>query len=344
MRDDQYVLNHCTAFLARLNRDRRHDFGFGHYEVGDARALIREAWRFPIIDTCSDHSNDQASRFNDVTFVYRSDPGVDVQAFVVGTFANLHSPLKMRRVLFNGEPTGYSATTVTVPKSGVFYYRFIVDGLVAIDPINPQRKSMDNGITWSRFFTWECTQPIVFQRWEQGIVERLCDHILPFRTKEAQRFLSWYYDGLSADARRGVIRRAYRLDDSAGAANYIDKVLAREEAHHLTDYRICLRQIERILRQREPGLEPLDMPRDVYNAVLEEMKSNNVAGWDYAAYGSPQFFLDILRRHAFTGAFSHPKYGGNASASGWAYLQSRFPFDWQQSLEQPLGTSQAYWG
>lgn len=344
MREDQYVLNHCTAFLARLNRDRRHDFGFGHYDQGDSRAAIREAWRFPIVDTCAANSGIDRNLFNDVTFIYRSETDSQNQVSVVGTFATLYSPLKLRRILFNGEPTSYWATTVAVPKSGVYFYKFIVDDFVVVDPINPQRERLDNGVSWSRFFTWECSHPIVFQRWEQAIVERLCDHILPFRTEEAQRFLSWFYDGLSADARRGVIRRAYRLDDSAGAANYIDKILAREESHHLSDYRICLQQLNRILRQREPGFEPLEISRDIYVGVLEELKANNVVGWDYGAYESPRHFLDLLRRHAFTGAFSHPKYGGNSSASGWAYLQSRFPFEWQQSIEQPLGHSQAYWG
>ena len=86
------------------------------------------------------------------------------------------------------------------------------------------------------------------------------------------------------------------------------------------------------------------MSREVYSQLLEEMKANRVTGWDSSSYGSPQYFLDLLRRHAFTGAYSHPKYGGNTSASGWAYLQSRFPFDWQRNIERPVGTSLAYRG
>jgi hypothetical protein len=77
-----------------------------------------------------------------------------------------------------------------------------------------------------------------------------------------------------------------------------------------------------------------------------------VPGWDYEAYGNPRFFLQLLRRHAITGAFAHPKYCGNAGASGWAYLEERYRdpqtgatlFNWRQAQEPPLGTSEHYRG
>ncbi len=345
MRDDQYVLNHCTPFLARRNTDPRHDFGFGHYEAGDQRATIREAWRFPVIDTCSTPPTGcDAADYNDVTFIYSAPVDPPAEVAVTGTFSRLYEPLPLRRVMFLGAPTAYFAHTAPVPRRGVFYYQFQVDGDFTVDPINPQRVLLDNGLQWSRFFTWECAFPVVLQRWQLGVLERFCDHILPFRTRDGQRFLSWYYDGLDQSAREGVIRSAYRLDDSAGAANYIDKILAREESHHLVDYAACLGQVSRILRQRDPNHEPPQASRELYVSLYEEMAGNDVTGWDYAAYGSPRYFLDLLRRHAFTGAFSHPKYGGNLSASGWAYLQSRVPFDWRRSLERPWGTSDHYRG
>jgi hypothetical protein len=59
----------------------------------------------------------------------------------------------------------------------------------------------------------------------------------------------------------------------------------------------------------------------------------------------------MLRRHAYTGAFSHPKYGGNASALGWRYLADRFRdangatlFDWERAIESPLGINTDYHG
>lgn len=350
MRDDLYVLNHCTTYLARQNADQRHNFGFGHYADGDPRGRIREPWRFPIVDTCADPP-DGADRadLNDITFVYcavTTSPSVAV----TGTFTNIYDPIPLRCVRFLDEDTIYYAVTVPVLRQQVFRYKFIVDGEIQLDPINPQTTRLDNGILWSRFFTWECTQPIVFERWELTLVARLCNHILPFRTREGQRFLSHFYEGLDTEARLGLQRRAYRLDDSAGAAMYIDHILAREESHHLVDYRKCLRQLDRILRQRDPNHEPGDASKDLYINLYEELAANQVNGWDVSDYGRPRHFLDLLRRHAFTGAFAHPKYGGNVAATGWAYLEQELTsggvsiFDWGQSLEQPLGRSSSYLG
>ncbi len=344
MRDDTYVLNHCTPFLARSNKDRRHDFGFGHYSVDDDRARFREAWRFPVIDTCAQDGTQPAISDNDVTFIFPATSVPAETVSVVGTFGFLYQPQPLRRIEFLGEETDYFAATVRVPKRGVYFYRFNVDGQLILDPINPQRQMLENGVMWSRFFTWECSQPVVLQRHELSILERLCDHILPFRTREGQRFLSWYYDGLDTVAKQGVIRSAFRLDDSVGAANYIDKILAREESHHFIDYRKCLKQLDRILRQRDPVHDPGSASADLFKQIYQEMAAGSVNGWDTADYGSPQHFLDLVRRHAFTGAFGHPKYGGNVSAAGWAYLKSHFPFEWERSVESPLGSSLTYRG
>lgn len=348
LRDEQYVLNHCTTYLARSDQAARHDFGFGHYEERDIGARIREAWRFPIVDSCAvAPSGESESEFNDVTFVF---PDFEMQrdsVAVVGAFDRLYQPIELRRIDFLGEPTAYFAITIPVPKRSVFHYRFLVDGEFVIDQINPQRDRLENGELWSRFFTWECTSPVVLQRWQLGILERFCDHILPFRTRQGERFFSWYYKHLADEAKAGSIRGSFRIDDSAGAANYIDKILAKEERHHLGDYKICLRQLRRIIQERDPDFEPEDASEKTYVDIYNEMATGQigeVAGWNLSEYGSPRHFLNLLRRHAFTGAFSHPKYGGNVTTAGWQFLQSRFPFDWQQSLEQPLGTSTSYRG
>ena len=115
--------------------------------------------------------------------------------------------------------------------------------------------------------------------------------------------------------------RAYRLDQPIGVVNFIDKILAREESHRLSDYKICLELIDRVLRQRDPYEEPAQMPVSMYEDLYNQMaQDSGVQGWDYSRYGSPRYFLQLLRRHTYTGAFSHPKYGGNAGAAGWAYL------------------------
>jgi hypothetical protein len=77
---------------------------------------------------------------------------------------------------------------------------------------------------------------------------------------------------------------------------------------------------------------------------------NSIPGWDYGAYNNPAIFLYLLRRHAVTAAFSHPKYAGNVGAAGWAYLAERYTdpktgktlFDWPPALEKPVGTSDYY--
>jgi hypothetical protein len=125
----------------------------------------------------------------------------------------------------------------------------------------------------------------------------------------------------------------------------------------LVDYKTCLRIIDRVLRQRNPYTEPSRMSRDYYFDLYNEMASNKVAGWDYSAYSNPQYFLYLLRRHVVTGAFCHPKYGGNAVAAGWAYLEERYTsapaapgrdpvtlFNWRRSLEVPLGVNKDYLG
>ncbi len=345
-RGDTYMLNHATVCLARRNIDERHNFGFGHYELGDARGKIREAWRFPVIDTCTvTPAGEAASDFNDVTFIYMAEDTAPAQVGVIGTFGLLYEPVALRRVKFLDEDTSYWALTLALPRREVYYYKFVVDGAVILDPVNPQRSVLENGVEWSRFFTWECSVPIVLESWELAVLQRLCNHLLPFRTRAGQRFLSWYYEGLDQQSKQGEQRSAYRLDDSAGAAFYIDHILAREENHHLNSYRMCLKQVHRILRERAGLQEPEQISMEFYRQIYNELASGNVPGWDYGQYDNPGHFLDLLRRHAFTGAFSHPKYGGNAGGVGWSYLnQEVAPFDWRRSIEAPLGTSVSYVG
>lgn len=93
------------------------------------------------------------------------------------------------------------------------------------------------------------------------------------------------------------------------------------------------------------------MSIEMYIELYDQMGSGTVSGWNYNTYGSPQYFLKLLRRHTLTGAFSHPKHCGNAGASGWAYLSERYVsqdgstlFSWQQAIEKPYGTSEHYRG
>src|SRR5262249_4647114 len=158
-------------------------------------------------------------RYNTVTFIYRRLDGAPPAAVsVVGTFGDLYAPVPLRRIA----DTGYFTLSVVVPKGQVHLYRYVVDGELGPDPINPQRIAAESGPVWSRFFTQLTVQPIVLERWEFALLQRLTEEILPLRTERGRRFFS----ALSAPA-----LPLYHLDESVGAANFIDKVLAREEGH-----------------------------------------------------------------------------------------------------------------
>lgn len=352
--EDLYVLNHCTKYLARTNSDDRHNYN-ERFNPDDLKAKIAEKWRFPIIDSyrSQDNSPESDYQFNQVTFVYAALDNLESlpkSVQIIGTFANLYQPIDLKPLLFLGEKTGYYALITKIPKGEKHLYKFIVDGQVQIDPINPQQEITNKGEIWSRFFTQLCTEILVLESWEVVILKRLTDHILPFRTQEGQKFLNNYYNYLDRQNKDSQYRTVYQFDESVGAVNFIDKLLAKEESHHLLDYKICLKIIDEILRQRNPFIEPKLMSKEIYIEIYNEMASDNVNGWNKSIYGSPSYFLQLLRRHTFTGAFAHPKYGGNAGASAWAYLEEKYQqngntlFNWRQALEIPLGTSADYRG
>jgi len=351
---DRYVLNRCTKYLSRFNTDRRHPYG----EQAAGRDSIAEAWRFPIIDTYGggiDKLSDKNvwNQYNEVTFIYAASDGQTPGSVgVIGTFSTLHTPIPLKPVSFEGEPTRYWSLTYAVPKGEMHRYRFIVDGAAPInDPVNPQRMTLDNGETWSRFATESFTGPLVFERWEIDLLNRLVTEILPFKTGDAANFLARFYDYLDAARKQDAYNNVYRMDASVGEVNFIDNVLAREEWHRLIDYKVCLRLMDRVLRSRNPYTDPSKMDTSFYQDLYTQMAADSVPGWDTSAYGSPRFFLTLLRRHCVLGAFSHPKYGGNVGASGWAFLSERYKdangktlFDWQRSLEPGLGTNPDYLG
>ena len=331
--DHSSVLNFAGKYLAR-----------GPDAPGTDYA---EAWRFPIVDG---YRSNTAEPVNLVTFVWRATAIDDRRPIsVVGTFDNLWDATPLEPVLFDGQPTLYRAATVLISKGQVHLYKFMVDGQSAPDPINPQRTVLDNGVEWSRFFTDLCAVPVSFESWELAILARLTNEILPFTGDDAQRFMDLYYFNADKRAREDTFHQAFRLEQPIGAANFIDKLVAREERHRLTDYKICLKLIAEVLRARFPGLAPADVSKDAYQDLYGQMATDKVDGWDTGRYGSAKFFLQLLRRHTYTGAFSHPKYGGNAGAAGWAWLEHRFRgpkgescFNWERAIEPPLGASADY--
>jgi hypothetical protein len=352
-RDDQYILNQCTKYLARDNADARHDFG--QYDAGDARGRIAEAWRFPIVDSHWDGTSATDSyAYNAVTFIYAPPPGQDGAppgaVAVVGTFGDLWSPVPLRPLRFLGTETGIFAVTVRIPKGQVHTYKYIVDGRYTADPINPQRAVLDNGEVWSRLFTDACQIPLELDRRERRLLDRLVAHLLPFRLDENRAFVRNVYDKLDRGTRTRQFPLAYRLDEQVGVVNYIDKVISRAERHNAYAYHSCLAIVDDLLRRRSGGADPAGLPPDFYADLYNEMAGDRVDGWDYGRYNSPRYFLLLLRRHAMTGAFVHPRHGGNSGAAGWIYLEDRYQagnqtlFDWRRAIEEPLGDNTDYRG
>jgi hypothetical protein len=336
--DHTDVLNRAAKYLSRNARE--------------GRGVYAEAWRFPLIDSFRDNTTPPGDRFNRVTFVWFAPSADDARTVTVtGTFGDLWDSTPLETVRFDGRPTRFRASTLRVSTGQVHTYKFLVDGQPTLDPINPQRTVLDNGVEWSRFFTQECALPLSFEDWELSLLMRLTNEILPFTSPDAQDFMNLYYFTVSEPARSGVLPQAYRLEQAIGAVNFIDKLVAREELHRLTDYKLCLRQLRDVLAQRFTDQPPQLASKAAVQQLYNEMAADKVAGWDTTAYGSPAFFLQLLRRHTYMGAFSHPKYGGNAAAAGWAFLEDSYRgpgngscFNWRRAVEGPWGLSADYNG
>lgn len=363
----EYLINLFTRFLARDNQDLRHSYFDLEKEL--MRARVSDAWRFPIIDAHEPNSRAEIesgvyATFNDVTFVLKepSDGTHFNSVELVTTAGSINQPIEMKRV----NDSLYHAVTLKIGRGQRHRYRFLVDGSSVVDPINPQTFQHSDGSVWSSFFTWEYQETVVLERWEFTLVDRLVRQILPFEDEQARIFLE-------RGAATAQIPNLHRLDVSVGAANYIDKILAREERHHLPGYRACLDMIAEVLRRRFPGIAVEKIPSDGnrspddqrpavgYNKLYQDMSSRAswgdlvADGWDLNRYDNPTYFVNLLRRHAWTGAFCHPKYGGNFGAMTWAYLADSYrvtdpdlpattAFDWQRTIERPYGQSAEYLG
>jgi hypothetical protein len=339
--DIEHTFDLCTKHLARDSEDFRHNY---INAVPGNRGRYSEGWRFPCVEPHFNGDATASGALNRVTFVYIAprDAGVGFKVSVRGTFAPLYELTPLQRA---GD-SRFHAVMLLLPAGQCFLYRYVTGGGEELDAINPQVATEDNGVQWSSFFTLAAFEAITFERWERVILDRLTRHILPFNTEDARIFLE----------RLGGQQRAEhpylaRFDLGVGVVNFLDKLLAREERHHLSSYKACLSIIDQLLRQRNPYQEPRDMKEEMYVTLYDQMVTGNVPGWDYGRYDNPKYFLELLRRHTVTGAFSHPKYGGNAGAAAWEYLSARYRdsagktlFDWRRAVEPPLGTSAEYRG
>jgi hypothetical protein len=341
-KNDDNLLSLCTKYLAH-----------SALRIDGVFRPATEPWHYPLIESTIPVDGCQDPGWNDVTFVYLRREGSDPKhVSVIGTFLPLYEPVPLRAAQFRGKDTRYFSVSVSIPKRQFHTYRFLVDGILECDSINPQIRRLDNGVEWSCFFTEEYSRPSVLVERELRLLSRLVTEITPLRSPDAENFLKRFYNDLDQADQTLQQPHIYRLDDSVGEVNFIDNLLAAGERHHLPTYRLGLRKIFNILTDRHPEGEPSKLPRQVFQQVLRKLQENSFPGWSDVNSPSPREFVEVLRRHTVMGAFTHPRYGGNSAASGWEYLRERFPgddpsgtcFDWRLAIEKPLGVSDIYFG
>src|SRR3954453_16306203 len=263
-KESDYVLNHCAKYLARANNDERHSF-FG-LDAGQERAAISEPWRFPLVDA-DDSGAADASEWNHVTFIYRApDNRPDISVALLTPCIGLFVTAPLNPVA----ESLYLALTFRVPKGQRHRYWFVVEGQSRIDAINPQTVTTPQGEIWSSFWTWNYNEPMNLERWEIALVERMTRALLPLQGRETRNLIE---RGLND----GNVLHFFRMDIPVGVANYIDNILAREERHHLGSYRLCLPMIDRVLRRRHPGVEPVNVSDPDYKALFDDMKNKSPA-------------------------------------------------------------------
>ncbi len=305
---------------------------------------------FPIVDTFLD--TEKNSFFNQVTFVYYSEQTNNAQdkiaIFLIGNFDSLHTKRKLHQIIFNNELTRFYAITLKLPVKKRYHYQFLIDDSHIIDPLNTLTKQLDNNVIWSEFFTESIKSNIILEEWEAQILRRLISYILPFKTNEFKTFVKNHQGQFSELTKSLISQISYDI----GCVNFIDKLISRDELHHIINYKLCLKEIKRILFALNTFQEPKEMDEYFYQRIYQIMSQNDFTIWNKATYENPSYFIMVLRRHIITAAFSHPKHGGNTDALGWQFLDSLLRnnnhdgagFDWQQALEKPLGINNDYIG
>jgi len=301
---------------------------------------------FPVIETTK--SKNHQNTFNHVNFVYFADSKDKINIYLIGDFDYLYKKRKLHQIFLNDSPTRFWAITLKLPIGNLFYYKFLVNNKLVTDPLNTLSKTLDNNIEWSVCFTHYYKNAIVFEKWEWVILQRLVSYLLPFKTDEFDTFVN-KHQGQFNNMTRSLVSQ---LNYDIGCVNFIDKLIAKDERHHIIDYKLCLKEIKRILLLLNQFQEPGEMDEYFYQRVYEIMINTDFSLWDKSRYEEPDYFIKVLRRHIITAAFSHPKYGGNTLALGWQFLNALLKennednagYDWRQAIEKPLGTNTEYAG
>lgn len=104
----------------------------------------------------------------------------------------------------------------------------------------------------------------------------------------------------------------------AGCVNFIDKLLANEEATLAPAYRAALVAFDSAVRTESgQGLAALGAERQT--AFLERLEDGQFSGWPETVMGQAELF-GLLRWHTLLGFLADPRHGGNRDGIGWRAL------------------------
>ncbi|NRA66115.1 MAG: gluconate 2-dehydrogenase subunit 3 family protein [Pseudobacteriovorax sp.] len=301
--DEQVILNLIRRSLTPTALPLAHSYN-GLWQ-GDVRSQIATGWSLPLIG--KGYIEKPIDR-NTVTFIFKAN-GDASEVYLSGSPTD-DQPIQMHQLNYLGATKPYYYVSLNIPFGQIHRYKFIVNGTSIVDPNSYIRKRV-NGFEWSVFYTDAYQGLVTLNEAEAIFLDSIVSAICPFQLANT--------------------------NVNFGQTNYIDKILSRQEHHHLINYKICLPMMHQALSQQTVSVE-------LIADYLKAMESGEPNHWDYQRYNSPKHFLNLLRRHSVEGSFSHPKYGGNRDFAGWRYLEQQYGFDWKRFTEQPFGTERNYFG
>ncbi|MEE8175753.1 MAG: gluconate 2-dehydrogenase subunit 3 family protein [Gemmatimonadota bacterium] len=101
----------------------------------------------------------------------------------------------------------------------------------------------------------------------------------------------------------------------ANCVNFIDKVLAHEDAYLKPTYYRGLPGVDAVTEERF-GRPFVELRTEEQDAVLEALESGDVQSWPSDEV-APEEFFEAVRVHTIIGFLADPSYGGNQEYAGW---------------------------
>lgn len=301
--DEIEVLRFVNRSLARRIYDSRHS-QYGRISVHDIRKDIPDCWRLPLIFPSKNSENE-----NRVIFLFdarKLSTTTDVQLRGSFEVASCNSA-SFHRLRYRGRTTGIHWLALDLPRKMMFFYEFVVNRHAILDPINPQR-CLFGGREFSRFFTEGHRAPLVFTRREQTILSVFIRALVPLKSPQ----------------RTPLVENEFSLGQPAGAVEFIDHWLAREEWYHREQFRGCLAECERQIGFHViyGAWRSIAECLRVVIRFLDEIADETMVDWN--APLPPLQFLSLLRRLGWSGTFASERAGGCPDQPGRLYLQQAF--------------------